>query len=228
MVLKNTRARRPSYPKGSETVAGRRLALCRLLAVPESDRSIIDACIAGDARAWEELVRRYERFVYSIPIRYGLDESDAADVFQAVFAIVLRKIDSLRDVDRLPSWLARITHRECWRLTKARRHLTRSVDPTSVELAAPEESDVERWERHHLLRQALRELGGRCEGLIFALYLDRGEPNYDQLADRLGIPRGSLGPTRARCLAKLREILQEMGVDLGVEGDVSRDTSKSS
>ena len=80
--------------------------------VPRNDLQLIQACLAGRHDAWDELVDRFKRLVYSIPRRYGFSDADADDVFQNVFIILYRKLDTVRDHERLAGWLIRTTHRE--------------------------------------------------------------------------------------------------------------------
>ena len=103
----------------------------------ESDAALVRACLAGDEDAWEELVDRYGRLVYSIPRRLGLSAVDADDVFQNVFAALFRRLADLRDQSRLTSWLITTTYRECWRAGKqVWRHA--GLDATIVDVGAPD------------------------------------------------------------------------------------------
>lgn len=85
------------------------------------------------------------------------------------------------------------------------------MDETIHDVSAPDDDALLRWERQHLIREALKRLGGRCETLLSELFLGKTEGSYDAVAERLGIPVGSIGPTRARCLKKLEELLLSMG-----------------
>lgn len=179
---------------------------------PSSDHlaELIVRARARDKRAWSDLVHAYSSLVYSIPRRYGFPNDECDDVFQTVFIILLRELHAIKSPATLPKWLMTTTHRECWRLARSRpksgAQAGESV-PDSQEL--PQERAI-RWEREHKVRQALRELGGRCERLIEALFMDPSRPDYDSIAARLGVPPGSIGPTRARCLAKLAELLEDL------------------
>lgn len=177
-----------------------------------SDPALIQSCLDGDESAWNELVERYGRLVYSIPRRYGLAGPDADDVFQNVFSIVLRRLPTLRDRTRLSAWLITTTHRECWRLGKLASTDAELVEGL-VDVSAPPAQQLMLWERQHLVRQALSQLDARCQALLTALFLEPETPNYEEIAARLGMAVGSVGPTRARCFKKLEAILVEMGVD---------------
>lgn len=178
-----------------------------------SDPELIKACQRGEQAAWDQLVDQYGRLVYSIPRRYGLTDADADDVFAAVWATAFKSLDALRDDTRLSAWLITTTHRECWRIGKKRGY-DRELDQAMPDISEPAPDQSETWERQHQVRTALRRLGGRCEELLTALFLQSGEPHYDTIATQLGMPVGSIGPTRARCFQKLRDILQEVGMDL--------------
>jgi RNA polymerase sigma factor (sigma-70 family) len=178
-----------------------------------SDPELIKACQRGEQAAWDQLVDQYGRLVFSIPHRYGLKDADADDVFAAVWATAFKSLDTLRDDTRLSAWLITTTHRECWRIGKKRGY-DRHLDQAMPDVSEPSPAQSETWERQHQVRAALRTLGGRCEELLTALFLQSGEPRYDAIASQLGMPVGSIGPTRARCFQKLRDILQEMGLDL--------------
>ncbi|MBT8484469.1 MAG: sigma-70 family RNA polymerase sigma factor [Phycisphaerales bacterium] len=172
------------------------------------DETLIEACIAGDDAAWTTLVDRYGRLVFSIPRRYRFDRTQSEDAFQEVFAILFRQLPRLRNRAGLPKWLMTTTHRVCRQIIRRR---TLPLDPLhpALEQAAPPQDLLAEWERAHAVRGALRALGGRCEELLTALYLERAEVRYEHIAERLGMPIGSIGPTRARCLEKLLELLEK-------------------
>lgn len=180
-----------------------------------SDPALVEACLAGDPRAWEELVDRYGRLVYAIPRRMGLSSADADDVFQDVFATLLRSLGSLRDRARLAAWLITTTRRECWRRGKASGRLV-ELDETLHDGRPEAIDEVTRLEREQSVREAVGRLDGRCRDLLTALFFDASQPGYEVIARRLGIPVGSIGPTRARCFKKLEAHLMELGIDAGV------------
>ena len=183
-------------------------------AVSWTDAQLIEACLGGDRQAWNEIVDRYGRLVYSIPRRNGLSDADCDDVFQDVFIILYRKLDTIRDRQRLSAWLIRTTHRECMRVGKQNGRYVELDQTVSSEADAVEE-EVGALERQQLVRQALRQLGPPCQPLLMALFSNcaGSSPNYNGIADRLGIKRGSIGPTRARCFKKLQRILAELGFE---------------
>jgi len=185
---------------------------------PHNDRELIAACINGESWAWDVLVDRYKRLIYSVALRAGLGQEDASDVFQTVFTLLLEKLHTIRDPQGLGAWLITTTKRQSWRtLKKRRRESTDDKDAAKKVAAAkqwlhsthPEEN---RWMDQALVRDALARLGERCRQLLWMLYYDRSEPSYEQVSRRLKMPLGSVGPTRARCLQKMRKMLQAMGM----------------
>lgn len=173
------------------------------------DAELVRRSIAGDQAAWSDLVERYQRLVYSIPRRYGLSNDLCEDVFQGVFVSLIKNISLVRDTGSLPRWLMTTAHRESWRVANAaqRSQLRGKNLPERATPESPPESDLVRWERQHAVHHALDRLGGRCEQLLRAIFLDPSRPSYAEISERLGVPVGSIGPVRARCLAKLSEFL---------------------
>ncbi len=168
------------------------------------------AAAKGDERAWRKLVHQYKRLVYSIPRSYRLSDETCDDVFQTIFATLVRELPAIKDPGALTKWLMTSTHRECWKAAKRdRTHQGVSLEQTSrADLSAELPHDrAEHWERQQMLDTALSNLGGRCERLLRLLYLSAVQIPYDQIGETLGIAVGSVGPTRARCLAKLAEAL---------------------
>ncbi len=177
--------------------------------MPDIDGELIQACRGGDARAWERLLDKYERLVYSIPLNYGLSADDAADVTQITFSILLQSLDALREDSRLAPWLATVARRHTWRALAG--HRRQAVDP-STDISEDENLEGtadhwERWEQAEWLNQALNLLDERCRKLLLALYFDSEASSYSQIAARLKMPVGSIGPTRARCLEQMRRRL---------------------
>lgn len=177
-----------------------------------SDAELIAACRQDEAGAWDELVARYERLVYTIPLRYGLPRSEADDVFQTVWITLLEKLPTLREPDRLSSWLVTTTRRATWDRRRSSEHKrTESFDPAELpeELggATPEEL-VADFQQAQRMEQAVAQLDERCRRLLYFLYQDKTAPSYAEIADELGLTTGSIGPIRARCLEKLRGILE--------------------
>jgi RNA polymerase sigma factor (sigma-70 family) len=188
-----------------------------------NDPALIEACLRGDRGAWELLVERYSRLVWSIPRKYGLPSEDAEDVHQTVFASLIHHLADLRDRERLSSWLITTATRECWRLRRQSSGRRATVGDEALdqapEVPLPETDVVD--EQRQLVREGMDRLNERCKHLLQVLFSSHDEPHYPQIAHQLDIPVGSIGPTRARCLAKLEAILRTLGVH-GLVADADR------
>ncbi|HFQ93741.1 MAG TPA: sigma-70 family RNA polymerase sigma factor [Anaerolineae bacterium] len=178
-----------------------------------TDDELIRACRQGNEAAWETVLDKYERLVYSIPLNHGLTREDAADIAQLTFTILLQSLDALQPDSHLGPWLATVARRHTWRLLERRRR--KSVgheDDLADSMVLPDESDRHGREQAELaewLLQGLARIGQRCRDLLSALYFDDKQPSYAEIALDLGVREGSIGPTRARCLARLREFLED-------------------
>lgn len=178
-----------------------------------SDAELITACRQGKAEAWDELVTRYERLVYTIPLRYGLSRTEADDVFQTVWVTLLEKLPTLREPERVASWLVTTARRATWDQRRGAEHeRTEAVDPAELPVVldgvTPEELVAE-FQQAQRTRQAADRLDERCRRLLYYLYQDSDSHSYADIAEKLGLTTGSIGPTRARCLEKLRSMLEE-------------------
>jgi RNA polymerase sigma factor (sigma-70 family) len=188
-----------------------------------SNAELLQRCHSGDGEAWQVLVRRYARLVHSVPVRYGLSRNEAEDVGQEVFWALAQQLDRIEAPERLSGWLMTTARRMSWRVVQQRRQeqpdpatdiaerevlggdLVGSTPiPTYAELVAG-------WDRQEALQAGLARLGGRCRELLSLIFLDTGEPSYDEISAHLAMPKGSIGPTRNRCLAQLRDILEGLG-----------------
>jgi RNA polymerase sigma factor (sigma-70 family) len=158
----------------------------------------------GDQLAWDALVERYAPLIWSLCRRYRLD---AADVGQNVWLQLVNQLGKIRDPAALPGWLATTTRRECQRvLNTAQAPHAALHAPDADNIPDDQASMLEHVlaaERHAALREASAHLPPRCQQLIALLIKDPPVP-YAQISARLGIPVGSIGPNRRRCLDKLR------------------------
>ncbi len=186
-----------------------------------SDADLLQCCKDGRQAGWNVLVRRYQRLVYTIPRRAGLGEDQAADVFQNTFTRLFENRDRLQDPSRLRAWLVTTARRETLGvLALARR--TVSLAPQGSDGAASDPFDLiadasplpdellADLQDQDLVRRAIDKLDDKSRALVELLFL-RAEPlPYGQIAARLGMAEGSVGPSRARVLGKLRAILQDL------------------
>lgn len=178
------------------------------------DQRLVERCCNGDARAWDRLVEKYRMLVFSVPRRMGLGEDDSSDVFQQVFLALYQNVDRIVDGGSVPRWLAVTASRETIRLIRARSKAPVGGDDALDEIVASEEATAEeealRASDAEALWHAVGRLGGRCEPLLRMLFQEQ-DTSYEQLSMSLGIPVGAIGPTRARCLEKLRKLLEKEG-----------------
>jgi RNA polymerase sigma factor (sigma-70 family) len=184
-----------------------------------TDEQLLTACRRGEEDAWEALVKSYQRLIYAIPRRAGLDEDLASEVFQEVFATLLQSIDSIEQPSRLHAWLVTTARRKTWRLISREGGARRGHDPGDDEGADPlgaipdqsplPDAVLVQLEEQHRVRTALEELDERCQSLLRMLFYEPEPPPYSEIAARLGTTEGSIGPTRARCLQKLLRALEK-------------------
>jgi RNA polymerase sigma factor (sigma-70 family) len=176
------------------------------------DRDLILDCRKGDLGAWQRLLDRYERLVFSVPRRYGLSREDAADITQLTFTILFQSMDTLSEDSTLGAWLTTVARRHTWRrLDRKRREEAGWYASSSEKILSADTGteDMERWELTEWLDYGLSLVGKPCQDLLSALYLDPKQPSYAEVAARLGMAVGSVGPTRIRCLERLRRVLGE-------------------
>ncbi len=188
---------------------------------PAEDARLVERCLAGDPRAWGALVRRHERLVYGIARSYSLPDEDLGDVFQDVFAALVRGLPRLRDARALVRWLASTTDRIALATAlRRRRERSMSVDPEGMDALPGDDpwvgTGLEVHEEQALVRLALAGLSERCRQLLEALYYEDPPPSYAELSRRLGVPIGSLGPTRARCFERMRQGLATLAGGGGI------------
>jgi RNA polymerase sigma factor (sigma-70 family) len=185
----------------------------------QSDRELLLACRRGDQAAWESLVRRYQRLIYTIPRRAGLGEDLAADVFQEVFTTLFEKLDEIESPERLKAWLVTTARRKTWRSVNRENRLQAFGDDDDEtgeaelskladEALLPDEALIQ-LEEQHGVRLAVGQLDERCGKLLTLLFYEDEPLPYAEIAARIGAPEGSIGPTRARCLQKLLKILEK-------------------
>jgi RNA polymerase sigma factor (sigma-70 family) len=165
----------------------------------------------GDMTAWDRLVDQFARLIWSITVEFKLAESDAADVAQTTWLRLLEHIDRIEYPDRVGSWLAATARNECLRSLAARKRVVLSDDDTELGGALAHGPEVDERllanERDQTVRDAMSRLPRRWQRLLEMLMTDPPVP-YADISDELELPIGSIGPTRGRCLAQLRVLLQ--------------------
>ncbi len=166
------------------------------------DAELVSACLNGDQSAWTKLIHSYQRLIYSVARVLCPEQGDADEVFQQVCLELYQRLADLRDVASLPKWLVIVTRRQSITLLRNRKETT-SLDEKHV----PGKFRIETIEHRHAIEQALERLPERCRRLLNHLYFSEDGVSYANIAQRMQIPVASVGPTRARCLQKLRAIL---------------------
>jgi len=181
---------------------------------PRSDTELVSACLSGDEQAWGELIDRYSRLIFSIPLRQGLTREEAADVYQAVCLDLVAELPKLRDPQALPAWLIRTTSRK---IGKWRRRSERYVpDDSEMAESAPDQDElpdtlIEHCQRTQALRDGIEALPDRCRAMVRMLFFETPARPYKEVAQTLGVATGSIGFLRMKCLDKLRSIVERCG-----------------
>jgi RNA polymerase sigma factor (sigma-70 family) len=160
----------------------------------------------GDRQAWDALVERYAPLIWAICRRYRLADTDAQDVSQAIWLRLFEQLGNLREPAALPGWLVTTTRRECGRVQRAAAKLPADgqvLENLPGAQAITPEQELLTAERHAALRGAFARLPSASQQLLALLIADPPLP-YAEISARLGIPIGSIGPNRSRCLDKLR------------------------
>ncbi len=180
-------------------------------AAPFDAALMVQRAAQGDQRAWERLVGQYARLIWATTRDFKLSESDAADVVQATWLRLLEHIDRLEHPARVGSWLVTTARNECLRSLNARKRLVLVQDEVTLKGDVIGEPEIDERllasERAEAVRKALSHLPSRWQRLLELLMADP-PVTYAEISERLGLPVGSIGPTRGRCLETLRGLLQ--------------------
>lgn len=186
------------------------------------DDVLLQRCRDGDRASWSILVRRYQRLIYTVPRRAGLSEESCADVFQATFARLFEHLDRIEDASRVRAWLVTTARRETLRLLELAQR--QGAGPRVVQGGDDESGDeldriadpgplpddlLSDLQDQHRVREAVDRLDPRSRQFVELMFLQDEPLPYGEVARRMGMAEGSIGPTRARCLEKLRVLLQE-------------------
>ena len=169
-----------------------------------TDQELVKRCLEGDEAAWTHLIKRYQRLIYSVARAICSDPDDTNDVFQFTCLDLYKGLQELRDVKALPAWLITVTRRRAFWVSKAR---VPTEEPDEDALQEVTENVVRTIEHEHAIERALEQLPVKCRGLLDLLYFNANQPSYVEISRTMGIPVASIGPTRARCLDKLRKLL---------------------
>jgi RNA polymerase sigma factor (sigma-70 family) len=179
-----------------------------------TDPELVARCLSGESEAWETLILRYRRLIFSIPNKFNFSPSDCNDVFQTVCVKLIEHLQDLKDESKVSSWLITTTTRHCIHVRSV-KHRDVSDEEGMEETPDPAETSEAvrvRADREQKVRDAIGEMSERCRRLLELLYLDPSDPSYVEISEKLNMPVPSIGPTRARCLEKLRRLLRQRGV----------------
>jgi RNA polymerase sigma factor (sigma-70 family) len=184
--------------------------------LPEvTSAGLLHGAAAGDHQSWEELVNRYTGMLYAIARSYGLDSWTSADVVQATWLRLVEHVDTLRDPGAIGAWLATTARRQCFSVVRSRRreHPVEQVDGLDAADRDPSpEDEVAARDRDARVRAAFHRLPIRDRRLLICL-MNSPRCSYADVSASLGIPVGSIGPTRARSLDRLRRELAAVGIN---------------
>lgn len=168
-----------------------------------SDAELVRRCRTDDPAAWNELVERYERYVYAIAVRgFRLSDEDAEDVFQDVFTRAFLRLETLRDDAAFRPWIAQLTRRRCLDLVAGSgREL-----PVEDHAADERSTDLDEVEEAFAVRQALAGLSEACQEILDRFFTQ--DQSYRTISHELEIPAGTIASRIARCLGRLRDELE--------------------
>jgi RNA polymerase sigma factor (sigma-70 family) len=205
-------ARKGSFRPGGTSAASSNL----------SPTELVDACVERRPGSWEEFLRRYANLIYSTILKVGLPDADQEDAFQSAILVIYADLGRLRSRESIASWIVGITYRQAINRIRARTRARetpleededmpgRSVIDPLAPGDLPDQSRVE-LERAQQIAEALERLPERCRRLLRILFYEDPAPDYGEISRREGLPVGSIGPTRARCLEKMRRVYEERG-----------------
>lgn len=189
-----------------------------------SDGDHFRAAQQGDGAAWDALVERVSPRVFAVARAFRLSWADAQDVSQITWYRLVTHMDSIREPDRIGAWLAATARNESLRVLKRNGRQVPTGDDDEFEgadpLAPPPDARLLASERQRMVWDALAELPGHCQRLLRLMMTDP-LPSYDEICAALDMPLGSIGPTRRRCLDKLRTLLG--GINDAGEGSPSQE-----
>jgi len=177
--------------------------LIREVAETLSDADLVARCRSGDSAAWNELVLRYSRYVYAIGRSFSLREHDLEDVFQDVFMRAYERLDTLRDDSALRPWLAQLTRRLCIDHLRSggREQVSENLEPEGLD------ERIEELNEAMAVHDALDGLSENCREILDRFFAR--DESYRTIAEALDLPAGTIASRISRCLARLRERLEE-------------------
>jgi RNA polymerase sigma factor (sigma-70 family) len=189
------------------------IALIANREIAAEDERLVQDCLSGDERAWNTLIDKYKRLIYSVPVKYGFSPDEAGDVFQNVCIDLFTNLSKLRKIESLRSWLITVATHKCFHTKK---HKKQDVELDAMEQEVAEEIAaapivMQEVQEEQAVRDAILRLTPRCSELVRLLFYEQPPVPYTEVAQRLGLATGSIGFIRGRCLNRLQKILGELG-----------------
>lgn len=183
---------------------------------PASASALLHSAAAGDQSAWDALVERFQGLVWATVRGFRLSSADASDVVQTTWLRLVENLDRIHDPERVGGWLATTARRECLRHLRNAGRVIPTDDDADLDRAVTEpqpelDADLLRGERDSALWRAFGRISERCQRLLRLLTADP-PPSYEDVSVTLEMPIGSIGPTRQRCLERLRAELAVEGI----------------
>jgi RNA polymerase sigma factor (sigma-70 family) len=178
---------------------------------------LVGAAIAGEAAAWNAIVDRFAGLVWAIARRHRLSAADAADVSQTTWLRLVEHLERIEKPERIGAWLATTARHESLRVLRLADRSVPAPNEDFIDLTRADEPDVDaallEADRDHELAELVRSLPPRCRELLQVL-MSSDAPNYVEIGSQVGMPTGSIGPTRARCLERIRRLAASRGICL--------------
>src|ERR1700757_720719 len=178
------------------------------------DERLVQECLGGDEQAWNTLIDKYKRLIYSVPVKYGFSPDDAADIFQNVCVDLFSNLSKLRKIESLRSWLITVATHKCFHWKKQRKldvELDAMEQEVAEELAPVAPMVLQEVQEEQTVPDAIERLTPRCAELVKLLFFQQPPVPYTEVAQKLGLATGSIGFIRGRCLNRLQKILVELG-----------------
>lgn len=178
------------------------------------DERLVQECLAGDERAWNTLIDKYKRLIYSVPVKYGFSPDDAGDIFQNVCIDLFTNLSKLRKIESLRSWLITVATHKCFHWKKQQKNdveLDAMEQEMAEDIAVAPVAVMQEIQEEQAVRDAIDRLTPRCAELVKLLFYEQPPVPYTEVAQKLGLATGSIGFIRGRCLTRLQKILGELG-----------------
>jgi RNA polymerase sigma factor (sigma-70 family) len=185
---------------------------------PNDVASAVRQAAAGDKSAWDFIVDHFSSMLWVVASGFRLGHADTAEVIQTTWLRLVEHLDTIKQPEALPGWLATTARREALRMLRLRGREVLAEDvqmlqaPTVDGQPGPEKAALAA-ERKRLVWKAFGQLPDNCQVLLHLLTVVM--PTYAQVAELLEMPIGSIGPTRARCLKRLQALIAELGLTDG-------------